>query len=101
MKQENLMREDAAEIGEDFMKALPEDSVWDCSPVECYTQALNCIHDLEGTLRELVRLKDLKDRLDMEGPTWTEYVAKKRDYDANKPKAWATARKLSSEITEK
>jgi len=49
--------------------------------------------EAEAALRELVRLKDLKDRSDAAKGVWSaELSALRADYRHNKPKAWAAAR---------
>jgi hypothetical protein len=47
---------------------------------------------IEAALRELVRLKDLKDRMEALGGLSQEFVAARADYGMNQPRAWAAAR---------
>lgn len=52
------------------------------------------LDEAKKALTELVRLKDLKDkRLQRDGVTW-DHPADQRDYEYNKPKAWAEARRV-------
>lgn len=64
------------------------------------------LQELEGALRELVRLKDQQEQMGRlydahtkEGPH--EYRNLRADYNANKPKAWLAARAVLSEPEEK
>lgn len=104
MKQTNLMREDAAEIGEDFMKALPEDAQWGQSPVECYVAVQNRAHDLEANLRELLRLYDHRADLgkrEKAGEISPEELRKALlVYGREKLNAWIGARALVGNRTE-
>lgn len=49
-----------------------------------------CVDRAENALRELVRLKDIKERIERAAAT----VAEREDYRINKERAWADARSL-------